>query len=351
MRILILGGTGFVGRHLAAALAKAGHALRVPTRGYAHGRDLLVLPTVTLFQADIHDDATLDRLVQGCDAVVNLIGILHGDRGKPYGAAFARAHVTLPQRVAASCRRHGVRRFVQMSALGADSAGPSMYLRSKGDGEAAVRQVWADVPAQPQPEAQAQPLTQPAIPPQAQPTIQPHTRPDIQPQARPAVDLPWTLVRPSVIFGADDNFTNLFARLARRFPVLPLAGAQARLQPVHVQDVAAAIVAMLGTSHAAGKTYELAGPQVYTLEEVASLCARWSGHPRLVCPMPDGLGRLQASMLAMLPGTPLMSPDNLDSLRVDNVASEPMAPELGVVPASMDAVVPGYLGRGLGVYF
>lgn len=309
MRILILGGTGFVGRHLAAALAKAGHALRVPTRGYAHGRDLLVLPTVTLFQADIHDDASLDRLVQGCDAVVNLIGILHGDRGKPYGAAFARAHVTLPQRVAASCRRHGVRRFVQMSALGADSAGPSMYLRSKGDGEAAVRQAWAG--------------TDPA----------------------------WTLLRPSVIFGADDNFTNLFARLARRFPVLPLAGAHARLQPVHVQDVAAAIVAMLGTSHAAGKVYELAGPQVYTLAEVAGLCARWSGHPRPVCAMPDGLGRLQATMLAMLPGTPLMSPDNLDSLRVDNVASEPMAPELGVVPASMDAVVPGYLGRGLGAYF
>ncbi|WP_233233614.1 complex I NDUFA9 subunit family protein [Bordetella sp. LUAb4] len=335
MRILILGGTGFVGRHLAAALSKAGHALRVPTRGYARGRDLLVLPTVTLFQADIHDDASLDRLVQGCDAVVNLIGILHGDRGKPYGAAFARAHVTLPQRVAASCRRHGVRRFVHMSALGADSAGPSMYLRSKGDGEAAVRQVWADVQTQAQAQARARAATQPGI----------------QPQSQPAIDPPWTLLRPSVIFGADDNFTNLFARLARRFPVLPLAGAQARLQPVHVQDVAAAIVAVLGTSHAAGKTYELAGPQVYTLEEVASLCARWSGHPRLVCRMPDGLGRLQASMLAMLPGTPLMSPDNLDSLRVDNVASGPMAPELGVVPASMDAVVPGYLGRGLGVYF
>ncbi|OZI31306.1 NAD-dependent dehydratase [Bordetella genomosp. 10] len=310
MRILILGGTGFVGRHLAAALAKAGHSVRVPTRGYAHGRDLLVLPTVTLFQADIHDDATLDRLVEGCDAVVNLVGILHGDRGKPYGAAFARAHVTLPQRVAASCRRHGVRRFVQMSALGADSAGPSMYLRSKGDGEAAVRQAWADA-------------------------------------AEPA----WTLVRPSIIFGADDNFTNLFARLARRFPVLPLAGAEARVQPVHVADVAAAIAAMIANPHAAGKTYELAGPQVYTLGEVAGLCARWSGHPRLVCRVPDGLGRLQAGLLAMLPGTPLMTPDNLDSLRVDNVASGPMAPELGVVPASLDAVAPGYLGRHAGVYF
>ncbi|ALM84652.1 complex I NDUFA9 subunit family protein [Bordetella sp. N] len=309
MRILILGGTGFVGRHLAATLAKAGHVLRVPTRGYAHGRDLLVLPTVTLFQADIYDDATLDRLVQGCDAVVNLVGILHGDRGKPYGAAFARAHVTLPQRVAASCRRHGVRRFVQMSALGADSAGPSMYLRSKGDGEAAVRQVWAD--------------TEPA----------------------------WTLVRPSVIFGADDDFTNLFARLARRFPVLPLAGANARLQPVHVGDVATAIAAMIANPHAAGKTYELAGPQVYTLGEVAGLCARWSGHPRPVCLVPDGLGRMQASMLAMLPGKKLMTPDNLDSLRSDNVAAEPMAPELGVVPASMDALVPGYLGRRAGKYF
>ncbi len=319
MRILILGGTGFVGRHLAAALSKAGHRVRVPTRIYSHGRDLLVLPTVTLFQADIHDDATLDRLVQGCDSVVNLVGILHGDRGKPYGAAFARAHVTLPQRVAASCRRHGVRRLVHVSALGADSAGPSMYLRSKGDGEAAVRQAWADKVA----DTAAAANTEPG----------------------------WTLVRPSVIFGADDNFTNMFARLARYFMVLPLAGANARMQPVYVEDVAAAIAAMLANPHAAGKVYELAGPQVYTLGEVASLCARWSGHPRPVLPVPDGLGRMQAGMLALLPGTPLMTPDNIDSLSVDNVASGPMAPELGVVPTSMDAVVPTYLGRRLGAYF
>jgi len=303
MRILILGGTGFIGRHLAARLAAGGHRLLVPTRRFAHGRDLLVLPTVTLVQADVHDDATLDRLMAQCSTVINLVGVLHGGRGRPYGAGFAREHVQLPGRVAQACRRNGVRRLLHVSALGADAHGPSMYLRSKGDGEAALTaplQGW---------------------------------------------DGGWTIFRPSVVFGPDDNFTRLFARLARVLPMLPLAGARSRIQPVYVRDVAAAIANVLDHSGARGRTYALCGPQVFALGEIARLCAAWSGHPRSVTSLPMSVGKVQAGFFELLPGTPLMSRDNLDSLTVDSVCGEAMAPELGVVPTALEAVAPAYLRR------
>ena len=148
---------------------------------------------------------------------------------------------------------------------------------------------------------------------------------------------------PSVVFGPDDNFTNMFARLARWLPVLPLAGAQARMQPVYVGDVVSAMVTALGDTHTCGKAYELGGPQVYTMGEIARLCAAWGGHPRPVIGVPMGVGRLQAMLFECLPGRPLMSRDNLDSLRRDNICLGPIAPELNVVPTGLEAVAPGYL--------
>lgn len=298
-RILIVGGSGFVGQALATRLSDQNRRVLVPTRRIERSRHLLLLPTAEVRQADPHDDAQLDTLLAGVDAVVNLVGILHGRWGSPYGPEFARAHVELPARLAQACVRNGVRRLVHVSALGVsdDGQGPSMYLRSKSDGERAIRQT---------------------------------------------AGLDWTILRPSVIFGPGDSFLNLFAALQRSFPVMPLARAGARFQPVFVGDVAAAICNALENPATIGRTYELAGPEVFTLRRLVELAGRWGGSPRPIWELPYTLGQLQAGLLGALPN-PLMSTDNFDSMSVDNVASEPMSPDLGVSPTPLGAIAPQYL--------
>ena len=305
MRVLVIGGTGFVGRCVVSRLVAAGHVVHVPTRRLASARALQVHPTVTLLQADVHDAAVLNKLVAGCDAVINLVGILHSRTGQPYGADFDRAHVQLPRQIAQACCLHQVGQLIHISALGADARGPSGYLRSKAAGEQAIREVFAAQPA--------------------------------------SATGTFTFLRPSVIFGPGDQFMNMFARLARVFPVLPMAGAKARMQPVYVGDVATAVIHVLGNPRAAAQTYELAGPRIYTLGELVELAALWSGHPRSVIDMPMSLGRMQAFMFECLPGVPLMSRDNLDSLTVDNVSQSPMNPELGIAPTPLESVAPIYL--------
>lgn len=304
MRVLVIGGTGFIGRHLVARLVKAGHAVNVPTRRYQNGRDLLVFPPLNLFTADIHNDDTLEGLLSEADAVINLAGILHSRPGKPYGPDFARMHVELPRRIAAGCRKLGVRRLLHVSALGASPDGASGYQRSKAAGEAAI---WEEFQSFPEGAC--------------------------------------TIFRPSVVFGPEDNFMNMFARLARWLPVIPLACAHSRLQPVYVGDVADAIVQALGGSQTHGRVYTLAGFADYSLAELVELAAEWSGHPRKVLPLPMFLGRMQAFFFECLPGEPIMSRDNLDSLKVDNVSSESIAPELGLVPKSLESIAPVYLAR------
>lgn len=301
--ILILGGSGFIGSHILAKLEGVSDChVTVPTRRASHAQHLLLLAAVdNVVEADVHDDATLDRLVQGQDAVINLVGILHGKpgpAGSPYGPEFARAHVELPRRIVAACARHGVRRLLHMSALGADKKAPSMYLRSKADGEEAA-------------------------------------------QSNPAVGA--TVFRPSVVFGDNDHFLNLFASLQRMMPVMLLGSAEARFQPVYVEDVAQAYINALHDDRTIGKIYELAGPKVYTLAELVKLAGEYSGHPRPVIGMPDSVARMQAFFLEHMPGGPLMTRDNLDSMKVDNVAHGPMAPELGIEPTPLEAVAPYYL--------
>lgn len=301
--ILILGGSGFVGRAVCEQLLReygGGARLTVPTRRLPHAQAVQSLPGVTVVQADVHRDADLQGLLPGHDVVINLVAILQGSE-----SAFEQVHVALPRRLAAACQAAGVRRLIHISAIGADAAAPSRYLRSKGRGEQALREI---------------------------------------------TSLELTLLRPSVIFGRDDNFLNLFARLQALAPLMPLAGASARFQPVWVEDVARAVVACVRDRSSIGQTYELAGPTVATLAELVRLSGQVSGHPRSILPLPGPLAWLQAVAMELLPGVPLMSRDNLASMRVPNVAGGvlPGLETLGITPQSAAAVLPGYLAPGTG---
>ncbi|QJD99775.1 complex I NDUFA9 subunit family protein [Massilia forsythiae] len=308
--VVLIGGTGFIGSHLAARLSQHSVNVVVAARHQERAMHLMPLPGIDIVQADVHDDEALRRLLArpGIDAVINLVGVLYARRASPYGPEFRRAHVELPRRIAAACAAAGIPRTLHMSALGADAAGPSMYQRSKADGEAAAR-------------------------------------------SRPEVAA--TIFRPSVVFGEDDNFLNMFARLQRHLPLVPLASAGARFQPVYVGDVAEAFVRALLDPHTRGKTYELGGPRTYTLGELVQLAGRYSGHERRVLPLPDALARLQAMFFELLPGTPLISRDNLDSMRVDNVVNPTQSADpahqaltaeaLGIKLTALEAVAPQYL--------
>lgn len=301
LSVLILGGSGFVGRALCEQwVRRFGGAARitVPTRRLPHARSVQSLPGVTVVQADVFRD--LPALVPGHDVVVNLIAILQGSE-----SAFQQVHVELPRRLAAALGAAGVRRLVHVSALGVGPQAPSRYLRSKAAGEAVLQAAGQDV----------------------------------------------TLVRPSLVFGAGDASVNLFAALQQRFPLMPLAGAGAQLQPVWVDDLARALVEVALRRDAIGRTYEVAGPQVLSLADLVRLAGRIVGHERPVLPLPGPLATLQALAMECLPGEPLLSRDNLASLTVPNVASGrlPGLAELGITPASLQAVLPTYLSDGAGV--
>lgn len=302
MRVLVFGATGFIGRQVIGYLVKEGHTVHAVTRRYASARELLVYPTVTVLEADLQDQAALRSLVSSCDAVINLVGILHSRNGQPFGPDFDRVHVQLPRRIAQACREADVARFIHMSALGASADGPSCYLRSKAAGEQAVADEFSG-------------WSQGA----------------------------YTFIRPSVVFGPRDQFMNMFAQLAKWFPILPLAGAKARMQPVYVDDVAKAMVNALQRPQTYGRSFDLVGPKIYTLGELVRLAAVWSGHPRKVVAMPFCIGWLQALLFECLPGQPLMSRDNLASLKIDNVSEHLVDNELGVVATPLESIVPNYL--------
>ncbi|NBX05331.1 MAG: complex I NDUFA9 subunit family protein [Betaproteobacteria bacterium] len=307
--IFVLGGSGFVGAHVCEQLVRAGWQITVPTRRRRHAQGIQHLPGLTVLEMDVHDEAALTRAMAGHSAVLNLVAILHGD-----AAAFARTHVQLAEKISRACAVNGVSELVQISALGADPAraetAPSHYLRSKSAAEAVLVRASA---------AQT--------------------------------GLRVSVLRPSVIFGSNDQFMNVFAKLQAIFPFIPLAGADARFQPVW--DVAQAVVRVLSVPPGSGgvHTWELVGPDVLRLRDLVHMAGVFSGagagKGRPIVGLPMWVARIQAFVMELAPGAPVMSRDNLDSMRVDNVATPgmPGLAELGIRAAALEPVARAYLRR------
>lgn len=307
LSVCVLGGTGFIGRSLVARLAADGHQVKVLTRDRAGARDLLVLPTVRLVRADVHDPGVLEREFNGCAVVVNLVGILNERRPGHGSREFRRVHTELTMKVVAACRAAGVQRYLHMSGLKADSArGPSHYLRSKGEAEDFIRRECA------------------------------------------AAGPEFVIFQPSVVFGPRDEFVNRFAAILRVLPgVLPLACADAKFAPVYVMDVAEAFARCLELEAAAGQTYQLCGPEVLTLGEIVARAAQGLGLRRWIVPLPRWLSRIQATLMDFVPGKPF-STDNFLSATVDSVCDRDGLGALGIERTSMRAVVPRYLRANFG---
>jgi NADH dehydrogenase len=296
-RVCLIGGSGFVGRHITHQLAAGGIACRVLTRHPHRHQQLRTVPTVELRQVDIFDQPALHDALQDCDAVINLVGILNPSRA----TGFHRAHVTQVETLLAAIKGTDIKRLLHMSALHADEEqGASEYLRSKGMGE------------------------------------------NIAHTLGRAAGLTVTSFRPSVIFGSDDSFINRFAGLLRLPAPMPLACADARFAPVYVGDVAQAFVQALGDPQTHGRRYDLCGPEEWTLADIVDYIARNLNRPKRILRLPDWVSRLQATLLQFAPGKPF-TPDNYRSLQVPSVCECNDLETLGITPTPMDAIVPGYL--------
>ena len=292
MNILILGGSGFIGRAICSKLVTAGHAITVPTRKRDNARALFPLPSVTVVEADVYDAATLTQLARSKDAVINLVGILNGN--------FERAHVTLTANAIAACKAASVSRYVHMSALGASENGPSLYQKTKAKADALVR----------------------------------------------ASGLDFTIFAPSVVFGRGDSFLTKFAGMVGFLPPLVpmmLPGAGAKFQPVWVDDVARAFVESLRNESTYGQRYELVGPKVYTLKALVAYVMQLAHNKHLIIGLPGPVTALLASVLQYVPTQPL-TPDNVKSMSVDNVSAAPF-PAFAGKASALEDVVPSYLGR------
>ncbi|WP_269714949.1 complex I NDUFA9 subunit family protein [Caulobacter sp. NIBR2454] len=299
--VTVFGGSGFIGTQVVRALAKQGWRVRVAVRrtNMAHRMRMLGdVGQIQVVQANIRSGASVARALEGAQACVNLVGVLQ-ERGRQ---GFMSLHATAAGKVAEAAKAAGATRFVQMSALGADAESGSKYARTKAMGEAAVRQVFPDA----------------------------------------------VVIRPSIVFGPEDGFFNLFARMATLAPALPLfGGGKTCFQPVFVGDVAAAIAATATQAGHAGKTFELGGPAVYSFKEVLELILRETGRNRPLIPIPWFAAKAMGSAGDMISGlfpAPITS-DQVILLQSDNVVSGslPGLAELGIVPTTVEAVVPSYL--------
>lgn len=298
--VTVFGGSGFIGRYVVQRLAKQGWQIRVAVRRPSRAQFLKPLGDVgqiTPIRVALQDEAAVAAAVEGADAVINLVGLLY-ESGRQ---SFEQVHFAGAERIARLAAAAGARHFVQVSAIGADPQADADYARSKGAAEAAIR--------------------------------------DAFPGA--------VVMRPSIVFGPEDGFFNLFATLARLSPVLPLiGGGKTRFQPVYVGDVADAVVTALTDSTCAGKTYELGGPQVYSFKELLELMLQVIRRRRLLVPVPFAVANVEAWFLEWTP-VPLLTRDQVKLLRIDNVVSEDALTlaDLGIDPTAVDIILPSYLDR------
>ena len=298
LSIVVLGGTGFLGTRLVARLIKDGHQVTVLSRDRERHKHLLVLPGLALENCDVYQEPQLSERFRGKDVVINLVGI-RNERGFG-GSGFRRAHTELTQHMLLAARSAGVARLLQVSALKASTDAPSYYLRSKGEAEKLIRDQ--------------------------------------------STALDWSIFQPSVMFGPGDSFLNRFAGLLAAIPfAFPLARADARLQPVWVDDVVDALLRCLHGGASSRQTYELGGPQMYTLREIVGLVATLTRRRRWIVGLPNFLGRIQAFFMNFVPGRPF-SGDNYRTLGVDSVCREDGFSKLGIKPKSMGASARLFLG-------
>jgi uncharacterized protein YbjT (DUF2867 family) len=296
----VFGGTGFIGRYVVRDLARLGYTVKVATRMPESAyflRPYGVVGQIVPFATNLRDAASIDQAISGSEVVVNCVGILYQTRR----SKFRRLHAEVPAMIAASCAKFGVSRLVHLSAMGADK-GLSQSAKAKLEGEKKLLEHFPSA----------------------------------------------TILRPSAVFGPEDRFFNLFASMAQKLPVLPLVGGGGmKFQPVYVGDVSAAVMASILRPDTFGGVYELGGPEIMSFRDIYNAVFKWSGHKCMLLTMPFGLAKLKAFFLQMAPGCPLLTMDQVESLKTDNIASQYALglADLGVVPTGMELIVPGYLER------
>lgn len=293
-KITVLGGAGFVGSCLVAKLDAAGYQVKVLTRRRESAKHLILLPNVEVHTCDVNDNYALKESLTGSDAVINLIGILYEDSHN----SFESIHHQLPRRIAQLCEELNIQRLLHMSALQASKNSPSFYLRSKATGEEAVNEF--------------------------------------------SKKLNLTIFKPSVIFGRGDSFLNMFVSLIKFLPIIVLAKPKAKFQPIWVDDVAQCFLNAIENTATYGKSYELGGPNIYTLRELIQKVMAILGKNRPIIGLNDTLSMMQALMMELSPFH-LLTRDNIRAMQVDNICSASIAPELCVTPAALDVVAPTYL--------
>lgn len=302
--VTIFGGSGFLGRHITRALARQGHRIRVAVRRpdlAGHVQPLGTPGQIMPVQANLRYPESVEAACDGADVVINLVGVLYSSGGQ----SFSALHANGARVVARAAKNAGATQLIQMSAIGADEESASEYARTKAQGEVAAR--------------------------------------DEFPGA--------TIIRPSIVFGPEDNFFNLFAGMARFSPALPLiGGGETRFQPVFVGDVAAAVARLVATGEGGGKTFEFGGPAQHTFRELLAYVLEVTGRKRLLVPVPFPVARIMGTVFGLLPN-PLLTADQVELLKTDNVVSEAAIADgrilqgLGIEPEPIEAVVPGYLYR------